>query len=130
VPTHKEIKYPAGTSHQAARRPGSRFQQSWAESVERVLDQPEADFQATVVATARQMGWKVYHTLRSDGSEEGFPDLCCVRGTRLLFIELKRVGKAPTMAQAKWLLALARVAGVECYAWDMTDADTVQEVLA
>jgi hypothetical protein len=96
----------------------------------------EADFQSLVVETAALRGWRTYHTFRSDHSEAGFPDLCCVRGRRgdgqpprLLFAEIKKIGKAPTMAQVQWLLALAAVPGVETYAWDQTDTEEMLRVL-
>jgi hypothetical protein len=90
---------------------------------------PEADFQALVVETALLAGWRVYHTYRSDRSDAGFPDLILVRGRVLLAVELKRVGKAPTMAQVRWLLSLANVREVAAYAWDVTDEDAMRRVL-
>jgi hypothetical protein len=39
----------------------------------------EADFQATIVETARTLGWLIYHTHDSRRSSPGFPDLVLVR---------------------------------------------------
>jgi hypothetical protein len=83
-----------------------------------------------VIDTAQANHWLVYHTHRSQHSAAGFPDLVCVRGTRLVVCELKRVGQAPTMDQVRWLLALARVDGVEVFCWDPTDVDAMMAVLA
>lgn len=79
--------------------------------------------------------WRGYHTHRSDRSPAGFPDWTFVRGSRLVFAELKRAGaaarvrldevadrpewlrdRAITNAQASWLQAL-RVVQDACDAW-------------
>ena len=49
----------------------------------------------------------------------GLPDICAVRGTRLLFIELKSARGRLTPEQTAWLDALTNVrsAKVEVYTW-------------
>lgn len=61
----------------------------------------ELEFQAHVVALAVQLGWWTYHTHDSRRSEPGFPDLTMVRGTRLVFAELKRESGRVTPAQRR-----------------------------
>jgi hypothetical protein len=55
--------------------------------------QTERSFQAQVVKLAELLGWRCYHTLRSEGSASGFPDLVLVRARhpkpRVIFAELK-----------------------------------------
>jgi len=124
MPTHKEIDYPAG--HR------SRFTNKTPQ--ERANDlimasEPEKSLQDTVTKMAKALGWRLYHTYRSEKSEPGYPDLCMVRDGRLIFAELKVVGKAPTMEQVRWLLDLARVPGVEVYAWDALDIVAIERIL-
>ena len=69
----------------------------------------EKEWQATVVDTAKLIGWWVYHTRDSRGSEPGYPDLVLVRpddqGGRIVFVELKtdRPGSQLTGAQKGWI---------------------------
>lgn len=101
--------------------------------------QLEAAFQADVIREAKARGWLYYHTHRSDRSPAGFPDLVLVRGTRLVFAELKRTGGRLSPAQREWFDALTRlfresVVGrgtvqVEMYVWQPQDWDCVVEVL-
>lgn len=91
--------------------------------------QSEEGFQATVKATARALGWKVWHTRYSKGSDKGFPDLTLVRGSRLVFAELKRpVGGVYSAEQNECLQALAAT-GAEVYRWTFADWDEVIRVL-
>lgn len=79
----------------------------------------EADWQRTVIAMARALGWLVAHfrpgmnqrgrwmtAVAGDGV--GFPDLvlCHRRTHRVLFVELKRDDGKLTPAQSEWLEAL------------------------
>lgn len=60
---------------------------------------------------ALALGWRGYHTHRSQHSPAGFPDLVLVRRGRLVFAELKRQADRyqPTPAQAAWLEDLREV---------------------
>lgn len=69
----------------------------------------EAGFQETFEQTAELLGWHLYHTRDSRGSRAGFPDLVLTRKGRLVFAELKQVGKKPTPAQWVWLSLLGLV---------------------
>ena len=91
---------------------------------------PERDLLAQVLAVAQMYRWRTYHTHTSRHSAAGFPDLTMVRGNRLVFAELKRVGKAATADQRGWLVDLACVPGVEAYVWTAEDLDMAAKVLA
>ena len=62
---------------------------------------------------ARTFGWRCYHTLRSKGSEPGFPDWTLARD-RVVFLEMKTESGKVSEAQADWLAALNN-AFVEAY---------------
>ena len=124
-PDRVDVKYPAGAT--IAVRNGESFQAA----VKRVLHgHPEADWQNTIIATARQFGWRVYHTWNSEHSESGFPDLCMVKGRRCLMVECKTVANRLTKEQSRWLLALSHVPGIECFYWDPTDGDEMERTLS
>jgi hypothetical protein len=87
-----------------------------------------------VTSYARAHHWLAYHTHRSDHSPAGFPDLCMVRGRRIVFAELKREKGKTTPAQDQWLKALLLVAdvsggAVQVYVWRPSDVGTIMEVL-
>lgn len=62
---------------------------------------------------ARMLGWKAYHTLRSQGSEPGYPDWTLIR-ERVVWLELKTEKGIISDAQVAWITAL-RKAGAEVY---------------
>lgn len=78
------------------------------------------------------MGWRVYHTRSSKGSEPGLMDLIFGRGNkyvcRLLVAELKIPPNEPTEDQVFWLQAFA-AAGVPAYRWTPDDWDEIEEAL-
>lgn len=91
----------------------------------------EAQFQRQVVQLARLLGWLVYHTRDSRGSDAGYPDLTMVRGRRVVYAELKSARGRVKPEQAVWATALAAVGGaVECYLWRPGDWDQIQQVLS
>lgn len=67
------------------------------------------------------LGYFSYHTRRSTGSDPGFPDLLAyrpagrTRQARLVGLELKLHGAAPTEDQRRWLQALAEGARSESF---------------
>jgi hypothetical protein len=75
----------------------------------------EAAFQVRIIELATVHGWRVYHTHDSRRSEPGFPDLVLVRGSRLLFVELKVGKRQLTDEQRDWLRALGRVTEVGAF---------------
>lgn len=111
-------------------------------SAKQLEDILEKEWDATLFNSqkglAPMLGWRLcYHTLRSKGSQSGFPDRVCVRRGRIIFVELKRelTGKAsvdrdrqPTEHQREWLDALA-VAGAEVYLWRPSDLEEIGQIL-
>jgi len=94
---------------------------------------------------AQRRSWMTYHTLRSKGSEPGFPDLVLVRPPRLVFVELKTDSprSGPSREQRDWLDALDAVANgggrrhrtrtgypiPETYIWRPRDRDLITAAL-
>lgn len=82
-------------------------------------DMLEKQLEQQVVGTktnpglARMLGWAAYHTLRSKGSEAGYPDWTLVR-ERVVWVELKREQGVLSDAQVRWISAL-RKANAEVY---------------
>lgn len=72
----------------------------------------EDELLAAVRKLARLRGWLTYHSLRSEGSEPGFPDLVMVRRGRLLMVEIKTTKGRLSDAQRGWLVELS---GCRCY---------------
>lgn len=72
----------------------------------------EEDYQAQILALARGLGWRCYHTRGSRGSDKGWPDLAMVRGATALFLEVKvqslKKGVV-TPEQQGWIAALNQV---------------------
>jgi hypothetical protein len=86
----------------------------------------EKELMQAVIDLATLRGWRHYHTFDARKSDPGFPDLVLVRSipdgqgglaTRVLAVELKRLGKRPTAAQQSWLDDLA-AGGIETAVWD------------
>lgn len=89
----------------------------------------EKQFMAQVIQFAKLRGWLVYHTHNSQRSEPGFPDLVMVRGSRIIFAELKRDGAQLTTAQEKWLTALEATPAEE-WAWWPDDWPAIERTLS
>lgn len=88
----------------------------------------EKEWMATVVAAAKALGWKVFHTHDSRRSEPGFPDLVLARNGALIFAELKTETGKVSRAQEEWLNTLA-LAGARVGVWRPSGWPLVQEVL-
>mgnify|MGYP001585300537 FL=1 len=89
-------------------------------------------WQRTVLATARQFGWKPYWTWYSVHSPAGFPDLVLVRLDRLVFAELKTETGKITPAQQEWLdilEPLAQEGRIEVYVWRPSQFEEVATIL-
>lgn len=91
----------------------------------------ERQWQAAIVATARQFNWSVYHTAFSIKSSPGFPDLVLVRPPRIIFAELKTATGRLTHHQQSWLDLLGACESVETYLWRAgeDDLETIAEIL-
>lgn len=88
----------------------------------------EDDFLQYVKDLARALGWKTYHTLRSKGSDAGYPDLVLLRGNLQVIAELKTMKGETTPAQEEWLAAFA-AAGAQVYVWRPCDRPEIERVL-
>jgi len=89
----------------------------------------EKEFLAQVVELARLCGWLVYHPWLSVRSAAGFPDLVCVRLSRVLFVELKSERGTVTLAQQEWIDALSLTGKAEVWIWRPSDWNVVVEAL-
>jgi hypothetical protein len=97
----------------------------------------EARFQADVEQLLTLFGWRWFHAPANKPSasgrvqnvKAGFPDLCAVRGTRLLFAELKTQTGRLGPGQPEWLDGVER-AGAESYLWRPEDMETIRTLLA
>ncbi len=98
----------------------------------------EAAFMAQVLELAQLRNWSTFHvragrtldSWRTPGSgtmAKGWPDLVLIRGSRLLFVELKRDGGKPTMDQVRVLAVLREAA--ETYIWMPKDWDFIEREL-
>jgi hypothetical protein len=89
----------------------------------------EAQLSGLVVELARIAGWLRYHTFDSRRSNHGFPDWVFVKGSRILFVELKsQTGRVSDKQQA-WLDALEVVPCAEVFVWRPGDWDSIVETL-
>lgn len=93
----------------------------------------EKQFEQQLIGTngkpgvARMLGWRCYHTLRSKGSDPGYPDWTLVRD-RVIFLELKRQAGVVSPAQREWIAAL--LAGdAEAYIVRPRHLDAITDVL-
>lgn len=104
----------------------------------------EAAWQARVVKYAQKLGWLVAHFPRTNpegrwrtavaADAKGYPDLTMVRGSRLIFAELKSDRGRLRPEQRVWLDRLGQAAlaryGFEVYEWRPRDWHEVQRLLA
>lgn len=91
--------------------------------------QSEDEFQADVVGLAKLLGWRVYHTRDSRGSDCGFPDLTMVRRGRLIFAELKTDTGKLRPEQEAWLSDLLETAA-EVHLWRPSAWVEIERVLS
>lgn len=89
----------------------------------------ERDWQAMVTAAAQHLGYLAYHTHDARRSQPGYPDLCLVRGERLVFLELKTERGRVRPEQQVWLDALSQVPGVVAMVARPSQWDDVLEIL-
>lgn len=97
----------------------------------------ESEWQKTVIELAHTFHWLVAHFLPAETTRgwrtpagadgAGFPDLVLVR-ERVIWAELKQIGKKPSERQQMWLDALEK-AGQEVYVWRESDYDDVVAIL-
>ena len=94
-----------------------------------VIALTEKEFQAQVVALAKTLGYRVYHTYFSIHSERGWPDLALFREGRFLLAELK-TDKGKVSDKQTEMLADLKAAGVEVHLWRPADFDAIVAVLS
>lgn len=99
-----------------------------------VLKMTETEFRdQQIIPLAKLHGWKYYFTWKSYHSPKGFPDMVLVRGTRLIFAELKKNKGKVTPEQCGWLDALSQIQSVfhsiEVYVWRPSDWDDIVKIL-
>lgn len=94
--------------------------------------QPEDDFQDSVLKLAAYMGWTLsYHTFDSRRSAPGYPDitLCKPRDGRLLIAELKSETGQLSEDQRIWIEGLNTVKHFDVRVWKPSDWPEIQKVL-
>ena len=89
----------------------------------------EKAFQAQIVELAELRGFFVYHTHDSRRSQPGFPDLVLIKGTRLVFLEVKSEKGKVSNAQMDWILALQVVSTVHAAVVWPQDWDDIERLL-
>ena len=83
-------------------------------------DKGRDSLDAHVRRLMKDLGLMRYHTLRSIGSESGYPDWTIAGPGGVLFRELKRQGKDPAAAQQAWFDVLS-AAGQDADVWRPED---------
>jgi len=83
----------------------------------------ERDWQSHVCKIAALKGWRYYHPPdnrpvngRVQKVVSGFPDLCLIKNSRMIFVELKREKGIVSLEQQEWITAI-KACGIEAYVW-------------
>lgn len=94
------------------------------------LPMSEAELQRAVLGMAKLFGWRCAHFRTANTTQgwmtpvaadgKGFPDLVLVRGSELVFAELKAEKGRMSPEQVEWREALLS-AGVRCAIWRPAD---------
>jgi VRR-NUC domain len=97
---------------------------------------PEKQLQKTMEEMLTFLGWLWFHAPdnrpingRIQNIKAGFPDLIAVRGTRMVYIELKTMTGKVSPDQERWHTALRR-AGAEVYVWRPCDVNEARDILS
>jgi hypothetical protein len=85
--------------------------------------QTEAQLMRAIESNARQLGYLVYHTRVSIGSNPGFPDLVIVGHGAIFAIETKGPKGTISDEQERWIEELQRAGVSARFAWSTIDAD-------
>jgi hypothetical protein len=96
----------------------------------------ERDWQAHVIKIATLKGWRYYHPPdnrpvngRIQKVVSGFPDLCLIKGTRMIFAELKKEKGLVSPEQQEWIEAIEGC-NIAVYVWRPSDLHTIVEILS
>jgi hypothetical protein len=92
----------------------------------------EKQWEQTIHDLARRLGYKYYHTFRSQFSEPGYLDCTLLRVSdkRLIFVELKVGRNKLSPAQQEWYDALKQIPNVEVYVWPPEEFDNIVKILS
>ena len=102
----------------------------WRDTLDSFPDfESELEFQENVCALARRYGWLYYFTRDSTGSPPGFYDLVLLRGSKILFLELKMQDRIRTADQVAWGLAAERTCA-EYYVFRPSDWTFIKHLLS
>jgi VRR-NUC domain len=88
----------------------------------------ERRFQQQVTDYAELMGWHWWHTLRSEGSPKGWPDLVLIRRPRIVFVELKGQ-RTPVTADQQACIDDLRACGQEAWIFRPSDWEKIERIL-
>ena len=93
----------------------------------------EYQFQQSIIQLAEWNKWMVYHVTNVRGrlrspTSVGFPDLVLLRGSRIIFAELKTEKGKLTKAQVRWIDSL-KEAGQKAVVWRPQDWDEICRIL-
>lgn len=93
------------------------------------LNQTERDFQRSVIHAAEILGWRVYHTTYSIGSDKGYPDLTMIHPTHgAMWLELKGPRGRASQEQQEWIQSL-KSAGQKAYIVHWNQWDLIESLL-
>lgn len=89
----------------------------------------ERDIQDMMEEAAGYLGWRCFHDRDSRRNNPGFPDLVCVKGGKLLALELKTEKGRIRPEQEAWIAELAQVPGVTARIVRPSDLDEILTLL-
>lgn len=89
----------------------------------------EKQFEAQIKEIAKLFDWRYYHTWRSIHSPAGYPDVCMVRLSRIIYAELKSEKGKVSQKQQEWLDDLLATGKVEVYLWKPSQFEEIVEIL-
>ena len=89
----------------------------------------EKFFTQQIAELAKVLDYKYYHPWLSIHSPRGFPDICMVKGERLIFAELKREQGELSPYQAEWLEVLKATGKAEVYVWRPSQLEEIVNIL-
>ncbi|GAA1450419.1 VRR-NUC domain-containing protein [Nesterenkonia lacusekhoensis] len=85
--------------------------------LEQISKWPEKTFQQQVINLARQLGWWVYHTYRSDRSTPGFPDLYMAHPEHGILLRELKTEKGRISPAQRDAMAVIEKAGGDVAVW-------------
>jgi VRR-NUC domain len=88
----------------------------------------ERRYQRQVTDYAEMLGWHWWHTLRSEGSPKGWPDLVLIKRPRIVFLEIK-AQRTPVTPEQQACINELRACGQECYIVRPSDFDRLTRIL-